>query len=91
MGRFHDAYPEGNEPDRGQQGRKGFGDDAGTRIGSPDPGVMDTGTTERDSAHSGAAGTGAEATRGTGGEAAGHEEEHVSRYGGHGGVPKHPG
>lgn len=75
MGNFDKAYPEANEPDRGQDGRKGFGDDAGTRVGSPD---------------AGSTGAGQEATRGTDGTADGQEEQHESKYGGRGGEPKSP-
>ena len=38
MDRFDKSYPEGNQTDREQDGREGFGDDGGTRIGRPDSG-----------------------------------------------------
>ena len=75
MGNFDRSYPEANQPDRGQDGRKGCGDDGGARVGKPD---------------AGSTGAGAEATRGTDGEAEGHEHEHESGYGGKGGEPKKP-
>lgn len=73
MARFDKAYPEGNKPDHKQDGRTGFGDDGGTRVGSPD---------------AGSTGAGSEATRGTDGGVDGHDREHVSRYGGKGGKAK---
>ncbi len=80
MGNFDKTYPEANKPDRGQDGQKGYGDDGGARVGSPDAGSTGAGST----------GAGSEATRGTDGEAEGHENEHESAYGGKGGEPKKP-
>jgi len=79
MGRFDKAYRKANDPDRKPDGREGFGDDGGARVGRPDEGSSDEAT-----------GAGAEATRGTGGSADGHDREHHSRYGGKGGRPKRP-
>jgi hypothetical protein len=71
MGRFDESYPEANASDSQADGREGFGDDGGTRVGKPDAADKPTGA-------------GAEATRSTGGKAKGHDREHQSGYGGDG-------
>jgi hypothetical protein len=71
MGDFDETYPKANAKDDQADGRDGFGDDGGTRVGKPDPADKTTGA-------------GAEATRSTGGKAKGHDRERKSGYGGDG-------
>jgi hypothetical protein len=77
--RDRDETQDDREPRGGQQRRSGFGDDQGTRVGSPDPGKQAKGPSsdttgeglegsvmedEKDSEGSGSTGAGAEAVRG---------------------------